>query len=136
MKRLTILVSLLLLTFPTFCQIGIVTQSGDSLIALPKKTVVFMIKDIVRGDSKAKEVDLLNIKIGKLNETISTQEEKIATCTLKIRTLQSTVDEYGNIDAINQKTIQSLNKSNTRLKKQRNAVGYFAAALLIGLIVR
>ena len=88
-----------------------------------------MIKDIVRGDSKAKEVDLLNIKIGKLNEAISTQEEKIATCTLKIRTLQSTVDEYGNIDAINQKTIQSLNKSNTRLKKQRNALGYIGAEI-------
>jgi hypothetical protein len=124
------------LTFPTFCQIGIVTQSGDSLIALPKKTVIFMVKDIVRGDGYKEQVNILNGKIDKLNQQVQAHDSVTTTLQAKCRSYKATIDEYVTIDEVNQRTIQSLNKTSGKLRKQRNALGYFAAALLVGLIVR
>ena len=124
------------MTFPTFCQIGIVTQSGDSLIALPKKTVIFMVKDIVRGDGYKEQVNILNGKIDKLNQQIQAHDSVTTTLQAKCRSYKATIDEYVTIDEVNQRTIQSLNKTSGKLRKQRNALGYFTAALLVGLIVR
>jgi len=124
------------LTLPTFCQIGIVTQSGDSLIALPKQTVIFMVKDIVRGDGYKAEVNLLNSKIEKMNLQIQAHDSVTTTLQSKCRSYKATIDEYVTIDEVNQRTIQSLNKTSSKLRKQRNILGYFATALLVGLIVR
>ena len=124
------------MTLPTFCQIGIVTQSGDSLIALPKKTVIFMVKDIVRGDGYKEQVNILNSKINKLDLQIQAHDSITTALQNKCNGYRSTINEYVMIDEVNQKTIQSLNKTSGKLRKQRNALGYFAAALLIGLVVR
>jgi len=123
-------------TFPTFCQIGIVTQSGDSLITLPKKTVIFMIKDIVRGDGYKAETGLLNSKIDKLNQQIQVQDSITITLQSKCRRYKSTIDEYITMDELNQRTIQSLNKTSGRLRKQRNIISTVALGLLMGIIIK
>jgi hypothetical protein len=136
MKKLIALVSLLLLTLPTFCQIGIVTQSGDSLIALPKKTVILMIKDIVQGDGYKSETILLNSKINKLDTQIQLQDSITTVLQSKCIDYKSTIDKYVVIDKTYQDITQNLNKTNIRLRKQRNTLGYFAVALLVGLLTK
>ena len=124
------------MTFPTLCQIGIVTQSGDSLIAFPKKIAILMIQDIVRGDGYKEETILFNSKINKLDTQIQLQDSITATLQNKCIDYKSTIDKYVAVDEINQKTIQILNKTNTKLQKQRNIVGTIALSLLVGLLVK
>ena len=95
-----------------------------------------MVKDIVRGDGYKAEVNLLNSKIDKLNQQVQAHDSVTTALQAKCRGYKSTIDEYVTMDELNQRTIQSLNKTSGKLRKQRNAIGYFAAALLVGLIVR
>ena len=95
-----------------------------------------MVKDIVRGDGYKAEVNLLNSKIDKLNQQVQAHDSITLALQNKCRGYKSAIDEYVTMDELNQRTIQSLNKTSGKLRKQRNALGYFAAALLVGLIVR
>jgi hypothetical protein len=113
-----------------------VTQSGDSLIAFPKKTAILMIQDIVRGDGYKAEVNSLNSKIDKLNTQIQVQDSITTTLKNKCENYEFTIDKYFIINETNKGTIKDLNKTNIRLRKQRNVLGYIAAALLVGLIAR
>lgn len=95
-----------------------------------------MIQDIVRGDGYKEETILLNSKINKLDTQIQLQDSITATLQNKCIDYKSTIDKYVAVDEINQKTIQILNKTNTKLQKQRNIVGTIALSLLVGLLVK
>ena len=95
-----------------------------------------MIKDIVQGDGYKAEVNLLNSKIDKLNTQIKIQDSITTTLQNKCEDYEFTIDSYFIMNETNKGTIKDLNKTNIRLRKQRNVLGYVAAALLIGLIAR
>jgi hypothetical protein len=83
-----------------------VTQSGDSLIAFPKKTAILMIQDIVRGDGYKAEVNSLNSKINKLNTQIQLQDSITTTLKNKCENYEFTIDKYFIMNETNKGTIK------------------------------
>jgi len=95
-----------------------------------------MIKDIVQGDGYKSETILLNNKINKLDTQIQLQDSITTVLQSKCIDYKSTIDKYVIIDKTYQDITQNLNKTNIRLRKQRNTLGYLAVALLVGLLTK
>ena len=71
-----------------------------------------------------------------MNTQIQLQDSITTTLKNKCENYEFTIDSYFIMNETNKGTIQSLNKTNGRLRKQRNVLGTIALSLLVGLLVK
>jgi hypothetical protein len=139
MKELVLSLSLILLTSISFCQTGTKTappSSKDSLVVLPKRLVVYMIKDLVEGDGVKKQVVQQDSLIAEKNKELSLKDSTVSIYQERDRVYQATIEEFNNIETVNQKTIETLKLRVDKYKRQRNIFRAFCGALLIGIIIK
>lgn len=95
-----------------------------------------MIKDLVEGDGVKKQVVQQDSLLLEKNRELSLKDSVVMAYQKRDTVFQATIDEFNNIETLNQKTIESLNLKVTKFKKQRNAFRAFCALLLIGIAVK
>jgi len=124
------------MSYTSFSQNATRTQSSDTLICLPKNLVTFMVKDLVKFDGAQEEIQMLNKSMVYKDTYIQHQDSINQTLRSQLSTCRNSVDEYSQIDNINQKSIQSLTAKSNKYRRQRNALKFFVGALIVGLIVK
>lgn len=92
-----------------------------------------MVQDLIKADGDREQIKLLGSVIENANSTITKQDSVISTYKQKSISYESTLNEYEEIDAANQRMIEALNKKAKRYKKQRNLFKILLGGALIGL---
>lgn len=95
-----------------------------------------MIKDLVDGDGAKKQVVEQDSLIQEQGKQLQLKDSMVVTYAKRDTVLQATINEYSNIEALNEKTIQSLNQKASKLKRQRNAFRIFCGILLLAIAVK
>jgi len=93
-----------------------------------------MVQDIVIGDGAKKTVIEQDSIIREQKIIISHNDSIVRAWKNKYITCQSTVDEYTQMDIVNQSTINAWKRKYTKIKKQRNAIIAFAVVSIAGVI--
>ena len=83
MKTLTILITFLLMSSPSFSQ----TATDSSLVTLPEPIARQVIKDLILGDSAIQELTLVKSKLTLTEKKVSVQDSLITNLTSQIENL-------------------------------------------------
>lgn len=102
---------------------------------MPVKWARFLIQDVIHGDAAKQEIQILNQTLKKKDEYIAKQDTVITVYRKKVVMYEATMDQYTQVDSLNQKSISTLQLGNSRLKRQRNAFGFFAIASLVASFI-
>lgn len=126
------------MSLPSLSQTATRTASlpKDSLICLPKSTVRYLVQDLILGDGARQEVQKLDSIIQKKDKFIYMQDSLIQVKNRTISSCQLTIDSQEQIDDANRLTIESLNRSVRKYKRQRNVFKVIAGVFLLALVVK
>jgi len=131
-KILKILVSLLILTFPSFSQ----TVTGtDSLICLPSKVLREAIVDIKKTDYLETEIELLSKDTINLKSIITYKDSQIVVLDQQKNNLTLEINSYEGVDSLRLETINILEKEVKKQKFLKKATGIGGIILVILVIL-
>ena len=135
MKKLLLLIPLLLASLPTFSQ----TATDTSLVVLPEPIARAVIKELLLGDARKKELDATNIKL-------SLVEQKVIVKDSVILNLEKQIENFISADKERKEQLDKFDKLTlqlqTDLKKEKASKKLFqassglllAAAVILGLL--
>lgn len=95
-----------------------------------------MIQDLIKGDNARKIVVQQDSLIMEKDKQLSIKDSVVMLYQAQDTVFKATTDEFAKIEAVHQRTIQSLQHKADKYRRQRNVFGAFTAALIIGLIVK
>ena len=135
MKKLLLLIPLLLASSPSFSQ----TATDTSLVVLPEPIARAVIKELLLGDARKKELDATNIKL-------SLVEQKVIVKDSVILNLEKQIENFISADKERKEQLDKFDKLTlqlqTDLKKEKASKKLFqassglllAAAVILGLL--
>jgi hypothetical protein len=121
MVKLLTLVSILLLTLKSFGQTDTKTlynPNKDSVVTIPKQVAIWMLQDIVKADSYAEELKLLNSSLELKQSIINQQDTIIIIQKQKLRAKDSEISTYEELNLEQEVKIKGLERN---VKKQTKA---------------
>lgn len=130
MKTLTILITFLLMSSPSFSQ----TATDSSLVILPEPIARQVIKDLILGDSAIQELTLVKSKLTLTEKKVSVQDSLITNLTSQIENLllvdigRKEQIELGN--ELSEKLERDLKKEKTKTLFYQSSTG-----IMIGVAV-
>jgi hypothetical protein len=121
MVKLLTLVSILLLTLKSFGQTDTKTlynPNKDSVVTIPKQVAIWMLQDIVKADSYAEELKLLNSSLELKQSIINQQDTIIIIQKQKLKAKDSEISTYEELNLEQEVKIRGLERN---VKKQTKA---------------
>ncbi len=132
MKKLSLSLILALTTLNGLSQ----TVTNDTLVCLPKSTMLKVTEDLLRGDQCAKELRETNIKVADLTSTISFKDSLLNQCAIRDSLNASSMLVADSIKNKNTLIIQNLNTKITIKNNKLWGLGILAAILTVVVFVK
>lgn len=96
----------------------------------------YLIQDLIKGDNAKKVVVQQDSLIAEKDKQLTLKDSVVFYYQQKDTIFKATTEEFGKIEAVHARNIQSLQIKVDRYRRQRNVFAAFTAALLVGLIVK
>ena len=135
MKKLLLLIPLLLASSPSFSQ----TATDTSLVVLPEPIARAVIKELLLGDARKKELDATNIKLSLVEQKVIVKDSVILNLEKQIENfILADKERKEQLDKFDKMTLQlqiDLKKEKASKKLFQASSGLLlAAAVILGLL--
>ena len=132
-KKLLVLVSFLLLSFPAISQ-SVIASNGDTLVYIPSKIARQVIVDLEKGDLCQKELESYLRDIESLNQAITAKDGQIANLIDTKNNLNKVIDEK-NLQIEKQKKYQAKLQRQRKWNLYKGWIGGTVVGTVIGIII-